>query len=230
MHKILSRFSKGIRQSRALSFAPSASFNCEKTCKQIHGACYALQPEKQYRNYGRKLIRHALTPPANLVNLARYELTQTKKIKWFRLSVSGSVPSKGQVNKEQWGKFATSLRGIVQDLLSREVKIHFPVESFNKARTYRSILKGLPVVVRRTIQSPKGLNSFNDHCAYVVGDKPGIHNVSAAFKLADALRQEGKTVVVCPAINGVSKFGKSKCGLCTACSSEKVSLVIYPLH
>lgn len=227
--KILSKFSKGIKESRSLSFARSASVNCEKSCRQISGACYALHPEKQYRNYGKKLIRHSKISPVNLVNLARYELSQTKKIKWFRLSVSGSVPSKRQLSKENWVKLSIVMRETLSELITRGTKIHFPVESLNKANAYRKMLVGIPIVVRRTIQDPRGLRTFNDHCAFVVGSTPGRHNIGESFKLAHDIRKLGKTAIVCPAIKGVSRVG-SKCGKCTACASAMVDLVIYPKH
>lgn len=219
---ILSRFSKGIKQSAALSFGLSAKTLCDKSCQMLkRGLCYAEKPELRYKDYYRKLIRHRRMNPVSLLGGASKEVSGLS-LKWFRFSVSGSVPSKHQV--KNWNSYKGGFRLLCEQLLLRGVKIHLPVESMNKARSYRAILQGLPIVVRRTIQNKKELESFTDNCAYVIGEKPG-NNSAAAFTLAKELRQLGKTSVVCPAV-----IGDSKCGRCTACSSDKVDLIIYPLH
>lgn len=221
--KVLSRFSKGIRQAKALSFGLSAHTLCDVSCKLYNKGCYAERPEAMYKNYYNKLIRHRRTLPENLVRLARQEIDG---LKWFRFSVSGSLPKKSAV--KNWKAFASELQGLCSELLSNDCKVHLPVESMDKARSYRAILPN--IVVRRTIQTERGLSSFNDSAAYVVGETPGKHNLELSRELAQKKREEGKSVVVCPAVFK-NKFGeKSKCGKCTACASPLVDLILYPLH
>ncbi len=219
---VLSEFSKGIKKSAALSFSRSASKNCDDICSQKGGDCYALRPESMYRAYGKKLNRHGRTKPFNLISLAKYEVSR-KTISWFRFSVSGSIPSKNTLSKKDWAKLTNILGDFCSFLINRNIKIHFPVESMNKARSYRNILKD-SVIVRRTIQDKRNLADFQDHCAYVVGDTPNPGNAALAIELAKIIRRRKKTVVVCPAI-----VGNSKCGKCTACA-EPVDLILYPKH
>ena len=231
MNSVLTQFSKGVKTSRALSFNLAGSRFCDSRCKLKGAGCYAYQPQKQYKGYRAKLKRHGQMNPANLVNLARYEANNIKNLSWFRFSVSGSVPAKSAINRKWWREFIRVFRDLCSELNAHNVPIHLPVESIEKARTYRSILRGLPIVVRRTIQDKRNLANFNDCAAYVVGDRAGKHNVGEAFRLAEEIRQTGKTVVVCPAIEGVSQSGiKSKCGGCKSCSHKLVDLVIFSRH
>ena len=221
---ILSRFSKGIKESAALSFGLSAKSLCDTSCRMLkEGFCYAESPERLYYNYNQKLIRHRRMLPENLINRASKEVAG---LKWFRFSVSGSVPPKNKV--KNWTTYSKGFRSLCEKLLNSGTKIHLPVESFSKARSDRSIRKGLPVVVRRTVQNKTQLKS-TDHIAYVVGKTRGRHNLEECNRLAKELRSE-KSVVICPAVFP-NKFGqKSKCGKCTACASDKVDIILYPLH
>lgn len=218
MRQKISHFSKGIKESAALSFGLSAKSLCEKSCRMLQlGLCYAEKPEKRYKAYYKKLIRNRRTDPVNLLNGAAHELTDLP-LKWFRFSVSGSLPLLYSL------KYKKAFYDFCKSLIDRNVKIHCPVESKRKASLYRSIVADLPIVVRRTIQKKSELTTFNDCAAYVVGDTPGKHNIGPAFELAKELRQT-KSVVVCPAIHS-----DSKCGKCTACANKGVDIVLYPLH
>lgn len=221
--KRISRFGKGIKESAALSFGLSALSLCDKSCQMLkRGFCYAERPEKQYKNYYNKLIRNRRTKPENLIAEASLELDKLN-LKWFRFSVSGSLPL------SVTGEFKKGFRLLCEKLINKGVLIHCPVETYAKAKLYRSILVGLPIVVRRTIQTKRNLFKFKDRAAFVVGEKPGVHNLELANELAKKLRAN-KSVVVCPAVFK-NKFGeKSKCGKCTACASDKVDLILYPLH
>ncbi len=220
----ISRFGKGIKESAALSFGLSALSLCDKSCQMLKkGFCYAERPEKQYKNYYNKLIRNRRTKPENLIDEASLEVDKLP-LKWFRFSVSGSLPLKAS------RAFKKQFRLFCEKLVSKGVLIHCPVETYAKAKLYRSILAGLPIVVRRTIQTKRGLSKFKDKVAFVVGERPGVHNLELAYELAKKKRKDGKSVVVCPAVFK-NKFGeKSKCGKCTACASDKVDLILYPLH
>ena len=219
----LSKFGKGIKESAALSFGLSALSLCDKSCQMLkRGFCYAERPERMYKGYYDKLIRNRRTKPENLINEASLEVDKLN-LKWFRFSVSGSLPL------SVTGEFKKAFRALCEKLVSRGILIHCPVETYAKAKLYRSILVGLPIVVRRTIQNKRNLFKFKDKAAYVVGEKPGVHNLELANELAKKLRTN-KSVVVCPAVFK-NKFGeKSKCGKCTACASDKVDLILYPLH
>ena len=216
---ILSRFKKGVKRSAALSFGLSAKSLCDKSCRMLkEGFCYAETPERLYKHYHAKLVRHRKIRPENLVRLATSEIKPT--LEWFRFSVSGSVPTKSSV--KNWAAYASALREMCEKLRSNRTNVHFPVESMGKARTYRKILGDI-ITVRRTVQSKAALLKAKDNVAYVVGDIPGKAELET--KLLAAELRKTRSVVVCPAI-----IGDSKCGKCTACASSKVDVVLYPLH
>lgn len=217
MKKVLTTFSKSIKDSRGLSFSRSASLNCDKGCAQFNKGCYAEKVEKRYKDYGIKLLRHARIPPHNLIYRALDEVVRLPKLKWFRVSVSGSIPPKSRI--KNFAAFSSALRELIYNLTANGVKIHIPVESYPKATMVRSILGGLPVIVRRSCQSLAGLKRAKDHASFVV---PKTMNYD---DLSHELRSMGKSVVVCPAI-----IGDSKCGKCTACSSKFVDIILYPKH
>lgn len=216
MSNVLTRFSKGIKESVALSFSRSASKNCDKGCKQFNNGCYAETVEKRYKDYGRKLLRHSRIAPHNLIYSALAEV-QRRKLSWFRFSVSGSIPPASRIRDKI--RFTSALRELCSHLSGEGILIHFPVESYPKAVMVRSILEGLPIVVRRSCQSLAGLLNSKDAVSWVV---PKGMDVS---KLADTLREQNKTVVVCPAI-----IGDSKCGKCKACANKFVDVILYPKH
>lgn len=214
--QILTRFSKGIKESAALSFSRSASRNCSKGCKQFNNGCYAETVEARYKDYGRKLIRHGRTLPHNLIYAALAEV-RLRKLTWFRFSVSGSVPPAKLIADPL--RFAAALRELCQFLVDNSILVHFPVESYPKAKMLRSILSGLPIVVRRSCQSFAGLLKSKDSVSWVVPKGMDVQ------KLADTLRSQGRSTVICPAI-----VGDSKCGKCKACASPLVDIVLYPKH
>jgi len=85
-------------------------------------------------------------------------------------------------------------------------KWHIPVETMNKARSYRSLLKGTGVVVRRTSQSNNlsDLIQGRDHRAWVVANRihsGGIRkdekeaNIALAHIVAEQIRGTGQTAV-----------------------------------
>lgn len=215
----LSRFSKGIKESAALSFGLSAKSLCDSSCRMLkEGFCYAEKPERLYKDYYTKLVRHRKILPENLIRLAINEIKPS--LKWFRFSVSGSLPAKKSV--KNWAAYSSALREFCTKLVSLNIKVHMPVESMGKARTYRALLGDL-ITVRRTVQTKAALLKAKDPVAYVVGDTPGKSELETRL-LANELRKT-RSVVICPAI-----ISDSKCGKCTACSSDKVDVILYPLH
>ena len=216
---ILSRFKKGVKESRALSFGLSAKSLCDKSCRMLkEGFCYAETPERLYKHYHTKLVRHRKIRPENLVRLATKEVNSS--LKWFRFSVSGSLPSKSTV--KNWAAYSSAIRELCVKLRNNGTLIHMPVESIGKARSYRKILGDI-LTVRRTVQTLPSLLKSKDCVAYVVGSVPGKAELETKL-LANRLRKT-RSVVICPAI-----IGDSKCGKCTACASSKVDVVLYPLH
>lgn len=214
---VLTKFSKGIKESAALSFSRSATVNCDKGCKQLGNGCYAERVEKQYKDYGSKLVRHSRTLPENLLRLALNEVRAKPRLSWFRFSVSGSFPPATRIKNP--AAFRSALRELVLCLLERGVLIHIPIESFAKARMLRGVLRELPVVIRRSCQSWRSLLQSKDSVSWVV---PREQNPD---EIADKLRNMGRSTVICPAI-----VGESKCGKCKACASPLVDIVLYPKH
>lgn len=213
---VLTKFSKGIKNSAALSFSRSATVNCDKGCRQLGNGCYAERVENQYKSYGRKLVRHSRTLPENLLRLALQEVGG-RKLSWFRFSVSGSFPPAARIKNP--AAFRSALRELVTHLLERGILIHIPIESFAKANMLRGILSDLPVVIRRSCQSLRDLLKSEDTVSWVV---PRDQNPD---EIADRLRSMGRSTVICPAI-----VGESKCGKCKACASPLVDIILYPKH
>jgi hypothetical protein len=225
-------FSKGVDGSLGLSFCESAKHNCDPQCR-LWRSCYACRIERMYKCLRAKLRRHHRNGPTWVVNQAIKQWPD-KPVPWFRFSVDGSFPSRSKVRN--WRTFRQRLRLLVIHALGTGSKVHIPVESKRKAMTYRAVLRGIPVVVRRTSQARtvEQLISEDDPRAWVAAT--AIHNggvsktqVSANIDLArqsaTAIRANGETAVVCSAI-----AGSSHCGQCTACADERVSVVIYPFH
>lgn len=226
MKSVLTKFSKGIKNSAALSFGLSASDLCDDSCRQKSGDCYALGPESQYKDYGKKLRNHMRAAPHNLVYRALNEImTKRKSPDWFRLSVSGSIPARSSFTLPSWKKFTKSVVELCDYLTQSGCKIHIPVETMGKARSWRTVLSGTDIVVRRSIQSDRLKDVINskDHTSWVCGEKN--KGLPEALKSAETLRIKNKTVVICPAI-----VGDSKCGKCTACAEPLVDVVLYPKH
>ena len=234
MSSVFTDFSKGISGSIGLSFSESASEACDKGCR-LWDACYATRIERMYTGYRAKLARHRRRGPISVVREAIRTLPD-RHIPWARLSVSGSLPACKDMSAKRWRIFGNDLRQFVIESLGKGALFHIPVESTRKARSYRAMLKGLKVVVRRTSQAPtiEKLVGESDIRSWVAASR--IHkgcvtkqevtaNIALARAVASRIRESGESCVVCPAI-----AGSSKCGKCTACASACVDVVIYPFH
>lgn len=220
MTQILTKFSKGIKNSAALSFSLSASNNCDDSCRQKIGTCYALGPESRYKDYGKKLRKHGRTKQHTLIYGALQELKRKRELPtWFRFSVSGSFKAKSQMSLQDWNNFKKAMKEFCEFATDKKMNLHIPCETMGKARSLRSIVG--KHVIRRSIQSSKlsVLINSKDHCSWVV---PTNQNPQ---EIAQTLRDNGKTTVICPAV-----IGNSKCGKCLACASHKVDMVLYPQH
>jgi len=226
---VLSKFSKGISNSRAISFSLSESKNCDSNCKMLKNGCYAKQPERQYKHYRKKLVRHHKTLPSNLIYKALGELMAMKKpVSFFRVSVSGSLPKRSQLSNKNWRLFGKSFKDLVNYLNSVGANTHIPVESMDKARSYRAMLKGTGVTVRRSVQDRywrRSLLKSRDAVSYVVEKEQDSQEIMKAC------RDNNLTVVNCAAIKGVSQSGKQTlCGICKSCSDSRVDIVLYEKH
>ena len=240
MKTVFTKASKLVKDSAAVSFDLSGSerssgesTNCDPRCRLLE-LCYASRIERIYKGLNAKLADHAKRGPLWVVNQAILQL-RPKPIRWFRFSVNGSVPEKYSLGSD-WPKFTTALRILISKAQVLGAKVHFPVESINKARAYRTALQGLNIVVRRSVQT--GLSAAinaKDHCSIVISDGP-LHsgcvtkeekrtNTAASYAAAKRIRAAGRSAVVCPAV-----AGSSKCGKCTACADPAVDIVVYPFH
>ena len=225
-NKVLSNFGKGITESRAGNFSRSASDNCDKKCRWFNNGCYAERLEAFRPSLANKLERHELAAPTELVESMQVEMmAETEPVYWFRFSSQGSVP-KAKVTRTK--RYRAAFRNFCKYLHDRlgKRRIHLPVESHSKAKAYREIV-GPYAVVRESLQTTDRLRDLRGPCSIVVGSK-GMSRLDKeldSYRLADSMRAEGHTAVVCPAV-----VGDSKCGKCTACADERVELVVYPLH
>lgn len=234
---IFTKFSKAVPDHIGLSFSRSADSkrqgsNCDKSCR-LWSVCYAARIERIYQSLNAKLKRHAKRGAAAVLVDALAELPP-KPIRWMRLSIDGSLPSIKTLGKSR-GIFRKLLRQFVAQCQGLGADVHIPVESIAKARSYRAMLKGLDVVVRRTSQARTfaAVLTSSDARAWVVGRLHGgavkktetAANILECDRLAAVARAAGQTAVVCPAVKGTSK-----CGQCTACASPMVDIILYPFH
>ena len=229
--KVFTVFAKAIKGGLGLSFAPSAGENCSLSCR-LRDACYASRIERIYSGLSVKLRRHYVMGPIAVLRGAMLELPQ--RIPWLRFCVDCGLPARGDMSAAQWREYSSLMRWITHLAMDRGAKIHLPVESHNKARSYRAMIPD--IVVRRSSQvsTIAQLRREKDPRSWVVARR--IHNgcvtqnathenIELARQYAQLIRASGQTCVVCPAI-----AGNSKCGQCTACADSRVSVVLYPFH
>jgi hypothetical protein len=169
------------------------------------------------------LVRHHKTLPSNLIYKALGELMAMKKpVSFFRVSVSGSLPKRSQLSNKNWRLFGKSFKDLVNYLNSVGANTHIPVESMDKARSYRAMLKGTGITVRRSIQDrhwKRSLLKSRDAVSYVVEKEQDSQEIMKAC------RDNNLTAVNCPAI-----ISNAKCGSCRVCSDSRVDVVLYEKH
>jgi len=225
---VLGTSGKFVENSRQLSWARSATEDCDKSCVMLRNGCYNDRIQQFRQNVADKLKRHESIPPENLCQLAAYEMSlfAVASLVWFRFCVFGPAPDPDKVRNND--RFKRALRALVQEVnrVTGQGAIHFPVESPGKREFYGDILAGLGVVVRETLQRSRQLNDIKHPSAIVIGrntakaDRP-----RHCERVAATVRASGQSVVVCPAV-----IRDSKCGQCRACASPLVDLVIFPFH
>lgn len=253
---ILGTFSKGIDGSVSVNFGVSGGANCETTC-QHHpdndGACYAARAEirPDRAQLADKLIRHETKPAAYICGRALFELQELisrgKTIPWVRFSTNGSLPKPSKVRRNRL--FVTQFRKLVEFCVRNSIPVHIPVESYKKARFYRSLVGDL-VTIRESVQNEKRFRSAVGQVSIAVGHGlPLRDRVEYAAEVA-RLRRESmdRKTVVCPAVVSSfnyklnsrgktddekrelkARYSRAKCGACTACSDARID-VVYPIH
>jgi hypothetical protein len=229
---VFTKFSKAIAGSLGLSFSKSATDNCDPVCR-LWDSCYASRIERIYKGLNDKLARHYAIGAIKVVNQAIAQMPN-KIVPWFRLSVDGSLPAKNSMHPRQWRIFTKRMKVLIDKMQAQGARIHVPVESMTKARSYRAMLPD--VVIRRTSQAKTigKLIGESDSRSWVVASR--IHkghvsksekqaNIELAQSAATTIRESGQSAIVCPAI-----IGSSKCGKCIACADRRVDVVLYPMH
>ena len=233
--------SKLVENSYAVSFAPSGlapdSF-CWEGCRLIK-VCYAQRQESYRKNsVGVAMARRAAAGPLEVLRSAA--LGMPRSFVWLRLFVNGSAPMRSDFDTvADWRLWRREFRQFVEMGLASGAQCHIPLESARKVRAYRSILQGLPVVVRQSLQvnSPASIvRAAGPSSWVVVAPENRLHrggvkrsererNYLHALEVAKWLRSQGLSVVVCP----YDRTGR-QCGSCTACASALVDVVLYPFH
>lgn len=254
----LGTFSKGNAYSLSLNFGVSGGRHCDASCSHhpqstasdATGDCYAVRSELRHdrAQLAAKLERHELLPPSRTIGKAILELQDLirrgKRVDWLRISTNGSVP--------QWnGPGCTSLfksqfLALLRLCKANGIKIHFPVETAEKAEGYRSLIGDL-AVVRESVQD---LEQFVNS-AEAVSTSAGaglrlLDRVALCRQIAKRrIVAVGRKTIVCPAVTSTirkklerdpARKGQreaaaecSKCGTCTACSMPHVD-ILYPAH
>lgn len=246
--KILGTFGKGLPGSISINFGQSGGRNCDrdgcrshpksKRADRVEGTpCYMVRLESLYTNVSAKLRDVESMPPARIVGQALVELSLHKRhIPWARISVGGSVPQPSRVRKDRL--FRSQFRALCQWFKVRSIGLHFPVETYKKARFYRALVGDL-VCVRESAQTVERFVKAKGAVSVYCGENlPRPLRVGYARLVAKKrTAATGRKTIVCPAIthnwavrySGMKPNPNAKCGGCTACADELVDIV-YPKH
>lgn len=254
----LGTFSKGNEFSLSINFGLSGGRHCDIQCAhnpsnpdpEAPKDCYAVRAElrpdrKQLRD---KLERHESMSPSLVVGKAlselQYLLSKGKRIDWLRISTNGAVPPWN--SRSCTRLFKTQLRALLSYCRDNGIKVHFPVETFEKAEGYRSLLDGL-VCVRESVQNPEDFIAAPGAVSTSAGaGLPYLKRIEECQSLAkQRYESTGRRAIVCPAVTSSFRLklerdpakkeqrreiaNRSKCGNCTSCSNGLVD-IIYPAH
>lgn len=257
---ILGQFTKALRDSVSVNLARSGGIFCSRKCRHHPNpmdmvinptyACYAAAGETSFKgaNTTAKLVRHETLGPAQVVGKAYLELkdqlARGVTIPWARFCTNGAAPEIVQCTP----LFLSQLRAFITLCNANGIKVHFPVETPEKAEFYRSKIGDI-VTIRESLQVPVSSDNIpatTGPVSFVVGDDitTGPNIFGRRLEIARAIArawyaEKGRPAIVCPAIYTSfmrrTKAGRArgiraiKCGLCDACSNPRVD-VIYPLH
>lgn len=230
-YKVFSWNSKIGENAIALNFSRSGGSYCDNSCElKKSGACYAMASQRLYRSLHAKLERHEKNGFEWVLNEALNAIEGNpgdfEELKFFRFSTHGTVPNREFSTAERVAltRFGEILRG-------RGVLIHFPVETVEK---YAQIL-ACGIQPRLSFQDRINGSLCSPLCSSVtagVRRQTKLERIGEARKIAGFARKTGKRAVICPAI--VSSFIKRErkitCDQCKLCASDKVGMVIYPMH
>lgn len=215
----------------ALNFSRSGGTDCDNSCAlKKSGACYAMASQKLYRSLHAKLEKHENNGFEWVLREALNALEGNpgdfEGLKFFRFSTHGTVP-----NREFSAAERIALTRLGDLLRGRGILIHFPVETREK---YSEVL-ACGIQPRLSFQDRINGSLSSPLCSSVTAGirrQAKLERIGEAKKIAGWARETGKRVVICPAIvsSFVKREGKITCDQCKLCASEKVGMVIYPMH
>lgn len=252
----LGTYSKGNEYSLSINFGLSGGKMCSKKCVHhpksvIKGApkdCYAARSERRFdrKELLKKLERHEQMDPAMVCGMAITELQEhlrkNRRIDWLRISTNGAVPEWNKCSK----LFKAQFRALLMFCKQNGILVHFPVETWEKAEGYRSLVGDI-AVVRESVHSEEAFVNNTGACSTSTGaGLPLLQRIDAAKTLArDRYNWTGRCTIVCPAVTSSFRHklcndpeekqrlktvaDKSKCGNCTACANGMIDIV-YPAH
>mgnify|MGYP000644432745 CR=1 FL=1 len=252
----LGTYSKGNEYSLSINFGLSGGKMCSKKCVHhpksvIKGApkdCYAARSERRFdrKELLKKLERHEQMNPAMVCGMAITELQEhlrkNRRIDWLRISTNGAVPEWNKCSK----LFKAQFRALLMFCKQNGILVHFPVETWEKAEGYRSLVGDI-AVVRESVHSEEAFVNNTGACSTSTGaGLPLLQRIDAAKTLArDRYNWTGRCTIVCPAVTSSFRHklcndpeekqrlktvaDKSKCGNCTACANGMIDIV-YPAH
>ena len=230
LFSILGTFSKGVAGSCSINFGLSGGRNCWTGCRHHPqhpnsaenpaDICYAygVEGRADRAQLANKLGRHEKLPASTivgraLVELEREELHGKAPRPWYRFSTNGALPDKKRAKSDR--RFLPLLRQLIEHANKRSGRgrVHFPVESAEKAKFYRSAVGDL-VTVRESLQTadmspdtiaqhdiPAGPVSFTAGERVPAGPNKRLRVLTAARAAAAAWAQRtGRKTIVCPAV------------------------------
>lgn len=239
---VFSQFGKGVFGALGLSFAESATGDCDKRCRYHPGnksrddrviKCYALTTESYRLALRRKLKRHRKLGAARTVGAAIVELRLLLRAglipRWLRISVNGPVPTvkKARANKP----FQDNLRLLFEICKENGIPVHFPVESPAKTRFYRQLCDGL-CVVRESTQNRRRFLTAIGAVSFGAGNRTDspVERIGKGLELCRARKQKtDRDCFICPAqladVRKRENSSRAKCGACKLCARADVDIV-----
>ena len=224
-------FSKAVEGSVSLNFAESGGENCDPSCSAfVLKICYAMHTEKvkpciAVSGKRKRLAGFAACCLEYAAQIKR-KVAKGESIPWLRFSTFGSVPNR-PLSAGEVSAFVTLVRSFLDG-----TPVHFPVETADKARRFRSIaaIHNLPLVVRESCQTDA--RAAECLAQGLPSSRIAYHGRNKRERLANAmLSAKGTGAAVCPAIaSTILKRNRIKCGQCTLCAQSSRIQIIYPQH
>lgn len=215
----------------ALNFSRSGGSFCDDSCTlKKSGICYAIAGQRLYSSLYAKLERHEGNGFGWVINEALHAIEENpgdfEGLKFLRFSTHGTVPNREFSTEER-----VALTRLGDLLKGNNVLMHFPVETRGK---YSEVL-ACGIQPRLSYQDRINGSLCSPLCSSVtagVRRQAKLERIGKAKKIVGFAREAGKRAVICPAI--VSSFRKRErkitCDQCKLCATDKVGMVIYPMH